>query len=199
MTVAIHVKKILAEEIERSGGLRQYFNSDKSNQSLSRFLDQDINNFGSRGTKKRRAVRDLLKSWKSFSRNKYETLLQSYKVLPYSHRYRDIPADNSDNEENEEEDSSASETEVRFEKLVYFFLLRECQTDFHFSTCRSCQFELLVVEYHFTRKHRRQPHHHTRKHHRQPLEVLQLPKKLSRQRKLPKQEKILNLFPRFKK
>ena len=84
-----YVKKQLAEDIERRGGLRAVFSKDRSTQALAHLLDERENIYGKRGSDIRKKIRNLAKRWLDYSPQDYKRrVLIAYKVRSYIQRVR---------------------------------------------------------------------------------------------------------------
>lgn len=83
------VKKQLAEDIERRGGLKALFSKDKTTQALSKLLDERVNIYGKRGSDIRKKIRNLAKRWCEYSPQDYKRrVLETYSVRSYLQRLR---------------------------------------------------------------------------------------------------------------
>ena len=144
-SIALFLRKQLAEDIERIGGIKVVFSQDKKDQTLSKLLDEKVNVYGKRGSDIRKQIRNLAKRWHDYSAHDYKRrVLERLDVAPYSERVREPPSSRSRSSSSSSSSSSRSpspppkkstpklsspkrQTKVRFE-LYYRLIIRSYLT-----------------------------------------------------------------------
>ena len=88
--IPLFLKKQLAEDIEKLGGISVFINANKNEQTLAKLFDQRKAVYGVRGGKIRRQLRNLAKRWSNYTRKQYKArVLEKFGVSSHKERVLD--------------------------------------------------------------------------------------------------------------
>ena len=83
--IKLFVRKQLAEDIERLGGLHHFINKDPTDQSLCKLFDTNKAIYGDRGSDIRKQLRNLVKRWAKLSSEDYQTkVIFRFQIKPHT-------------------------------------------------------------------------------------------------------------------